>query len=144
MKLHISSNQIAILALVVSSFSFWISYQNREYDHLVAYEQRKQEVRQLFLEGELLFEKLEKAVIEHVKTDKTEELRIGAGNILKDAVETHRDMKKIRTDLESLPAKSGTKARLELETLFINQQRINKQLQGMLETAKQPHGVIKR
>jgi hypothetical protein len=140
MKPKDSWDYVAILALGVSLFSLWMSYQNRQYDRLVAYEQKKQEVRQLFLEGELLLEKLENAVLEHVKNDKTDELRIDAGNILKKTVETHRDMKKIRTDFESLPATSDTETRLTLERIFSNQQILNKQLRESIETAKQRHG----
>jgi len=74
-----------------------------------------------------------------VKTDKTDELRIDAGNILKNIVETHRDMKNIRASFESLPAISDTEARLTLERIFSNQQLLNKKLRESIETAKQPH-----
>ena len=66
---------ISILAVFVSSISLWLSYQNREHDRLISFEQRKQEVRQLIIEGELLLEKLDRVILMRVRTDETPELR---------------------------------------------------------------------
>jgi hypothetical protein len=141
MKRQNSATYVAILALIVSSISLWLSYQNRQYDRLVAYEQRRQEVRQLFLEGELLSEKLERSILEHVKADKTPELREDAAKIWKIATEIHQEMTYTVASFQALPATSGTKARLELEKLFADQLNMNKKLRELLEMAKKGHGV---
>jgi hypothetical protein len=94
---------VAILALVVSSISLLVSYQNREYDRLVAYEQRRQEVQQLFLEGELLSKKFERSILEHVKTDKTPKLREDAAKIWKMATEVHQEMAHLVASFQALP-----------------------------------------
>ena len=141
MKRENISIYISILAVFVSSISLWLSYQNQEHDRLVAYEQKRQEVRQLLLEGELLSEKVERSILEHVKTDKTPELREDAAKIWKMATEIHQEMKSVVASFEALPATSGTKARIELEKLFADQLNTNKKFRELLEKAKKGHGV---
>ena len=141
MKRQNISIYISILALFVSSISLWLSYQNREHDRLVAYEQRKQEVRQLMLEGALLLEKLDKAILEHVRTDGTPELREKAARLWSEVKDAHRLMESTVADFETLPATSGTEARLRLERVFSNQQQINKKSRELLEEWHKSHGV---
>ena len=141
MKQQNRSLYIAILALIVSSISLYLSFQNREHDRLVSFEQRKQEVRQLSLEGEILSGKLEGAILEHIRTDKTPEKREVLDNILKNVKESSQKIKANVADLEALPATSRTDARIKLETLLTNQQHINIQLLEFIEKVKQLHGA---
>lgn len=132
---------ISVFALVVSSISLWLSYQNREYDRLVAFEQRKQEVRQLLIEEELLCEDVEKAILEHVKTDETPELREDAAMIWEEARNIRRKTESMVNEFGTIPATSKTKDRLVLEKMFIDAQQQNKKLLELLNKAKQRHSA---
>jgi len=135
-KLAIIAIIVSILALFVSSMSLYLSYQNSEHDRIVAYEQRKQALRQLFLEGEFLFRKLEEVILEHIKTDRTPELREHAAKIRKMVTELHEEKKKLSAKYSALPATSGTSARIELEELFAEQSLLNKHLLEMVDKAE--------
>jgi len=141
MKQQNSSLYIAILALIVSVVSLWLWYQNREHDRLVEFEQRKQEVRYLSLEGEMLSGKLEEVILEHVKTDKTPKLREHAANILKEVTNIRKDMNLNVKDIAALPATSNTDVRIKLETLLTNQRHINNRLREMIVNANKVDDV---
>ena len=124
---------VSIVALIISLMSLVVSYQNREYDHLVAFEQKKQAVRQLSLEADLLSEKVEKKLLEQLKTDKTPDLREKSAKTWKKATDMNKEMKSLAKQFEALPVTSGTQARLELENLFFRITEINKRLREILE-----------
>jgi len=93
------------------------------------------------LEGELLFEKLEKAIMEHVRIDETPERREDAAKIWMKVKNQRREMESTSAEFNSLPATSGTKARLGLERMFAGMQQINKGLRKTLELANERHGA---
>lgn len=93
------------------------------------------------IEGTLLFEKLEKAILERVKTDATPELREEAARFWSELKESHRLMEESVAEFQSLSSTSGTKARIELERLLSNQQLINEKGREMLEKAHKTPAV---
>ena len=114
---------ISILALCLSLIGLFLSYKNQEYDRLVAYEQKKQEIRLLLVETDLLFKKLEKAYFEIARTNTTPEIKETATTLYSGAKHDHQLMASGGTIFDTLPTSTGTEARLKLEIIFANQQK---------------------
>lgn len=130
---------ISVLALFVSSLSLWLSHQNQERDNLIAFEQRKQEIRQLAMEGELLCRKLDEILLSRIKKAKNPEETENAVKEWNNADDVHRRIKMIVKDIDNMGPTSDKKNRLKLEELLINQRLINKRIQGQIDEWAQDH-----
>jgi septation ring formation regulator EzrA len=135
MKQSDKSIYVAIIALIISILSLWLTFQNREYDRIVAFEQKKQEIRGLFMESELLSKMLELKIKELLLTEKRPEMRKTLSNWMVKVNEIRRETLIQKDRFDAIPATSNTDTRLIIEGMLTNMRHGIKILNTMIDSA---------
>ena len=123
---------VSIAALVISALSLWFSWGAQHHTQIVSFEQRRQEVRQIFLEGQLIVgernDELNRAILvsenqlivgkmsEPLKRKFLESIKIVRGGITQNTLVRH-EYETVLRELDQIPSSPSTQARLDLERL---------------------------
>lgn len=123
---------ISVLVVILASI-LWLLYQKREHDRLIAFEQKKQEVRQLMIEGQLLMEKLDERLSVAIDAEDTSELREKAARLLDRSKYIQQGTKSTLASLETLRNVSDKEALGKIERIVTGMQENNKRGRELLD-----------
>jgi hypothetical protein len=131
------------LAFVISALSLWFSWRAQRHSQIVSYEQRKQEVRQAFFEGQLMFGEINAELNRAIPLFKDTGWP-NASQIAEVAVLRHRCQNFLKNVVERLPSSPSTQARLKLEELGGEAILLNKDIQVMLKNVRDTNESIEK
>ena len=112
---------VSILALLVSVASIWSSYEVQRQSQTVAFEQRRQEVRQLILQGQLLTQQVDQEVRAALREEQDPQRR--------------EELADVHT-FDTMPATADTSERLNLERVGGKALETNQHARDLLETLR--------
>jgi hypothetical protein len=137
------SSVLSVVAIVVSALSLSFSWRAQHHTQIVSYEQRKQEVRQSFFEGQLM--------LGEINTELNRAIPLSgdagwpnASQIAEVAVLRHRCQNFLKNVVERLPSSPSTQARLKLEELGGEAILLNKDIQVMLKNVRDTNQAIEK
>jgi hypothetical protein len=114
----------------------WFSWDAQRHDHIVSYEQRRQDVRQSLLESQLRFVEANSILIDAIKDEKKSERRETSAKLLSELTELRGDLDQAIKGVDQLPASAATQARLELERMAPAAIRISKKAHTLLQKVR--------
>ena len=123
---------ISVLVVILASI-LWLLYQKREHDRLIAFEQKKQEARQLMIEEQLLIEKLDERLSVAIDAEDTSELREKSARLLDKSKYIQQGTKSTLAGLETLRNVSDKEALRTIERIVTGMQENNKRGRELLE-----------
>lgn len=139
---------IASAALVVSALSLWVSWRARHHNQIVSFEQRRQEIRQILLEGQIIAVQSinewnrgiaisERQLIIGKMSESLARKFVEVANIVRDGIArkdvTRHQYDEILKDLEQMPPSPSTQARLDLERIGGTAIKLKNELQEQFD-----------
>lgn len=134
---------VSIAAFVVSLLSFSTSWDGQRHNRIVSFEQRRQEVRQTLLEGQLLLAQSDEIVRAAIRDANDTVSRDKHADVLHDLAVLRGELEAFLKEFDQIPASPDTKARLALERVGPRLAYNNQKLRVILEKARPDRPIPK-
>jgi hypothetical protein len=130
------SSVLSVAAIVISALSFRSSWRAQRHSQIVSFEQRRQEVRQILFEGQLMIGEINAEMnrgLINAETLPDPDIPILARETISRLDAITRQRREALKILEELPSSPSTQARLQLEEIGGTAIKINTRVQAVLK-----------
>jgi len=139
------SSVLSVVAIVISALSLRNSRRAQHHTQIVSFEQRKQEVRQTFFEGQLMLGEINAELNRAIPLfNDAGSMWPNADEIAEVAVLRHRCQNFLKNVVDRLPSSPSTQARLKLEEIGGEAILLNKDIQVMLKSVRDASQTIEK
>jgi len=124
---------VSIVALLVSTASLFSSCEVQRHHRMVAFEQRKQEVRRVFLESQVLLQRVSDACRDGLGEESDPEIREAWANILELSIGQREDLEAGLRAFGKIGPVGDTEAQLLIEELNTDATTLKREIESNLE-----------